>query len=161
MLLRLLLVLTLSIMPAQATNYLVFEQNDNRSHELWTDTEPVPGKDVPSTSKVRVFAPLPDENGNPDTDYRNYILITGGLRRVVEKPVANAKAQPNIDGFFASLAASPAFTDDEIIQALRCKMIVDKDMRDQAILKYAACLPQEKIGILLQLAKENNIDLPL
>ena len=157
----LLLALVSCASPAQAVDYVIFNPGADRPSELRSGVEPKPGVDCPDGSKVKVFAPLPDENGNLDNDYRNYILTTGGLRRVVDKGAVDTKALPNIDGFFASLSASPAFTDDEIVQALRCKMIVEKDMRDQAILRYAASLPQEKIGILLQLAQENNIDLPL
>lgn len=146
---------------ARAADYVIIPQGADRPVELRNGTEPTPGIDCPKGSRVKVFAPLPDEGGNPDTDYRNYILVTGGLRRVPPTQAVDSKAPSNIDGFFADLAASDIVSDGDFAQALRCKFIADKEARDSAIVRYALTLSPEKLQTLLGIAQANNIELPL
>ncbi|MBS1586943.1 MAG: hypothetical protein JSS82_15515 [Bacteroidetes bacterium] len=147
---------------ASAASYLIFEQGSDRANEVRiSDHSPVPGFDCPDNSIIRTFAPVADENGNLDPDYRNYILATNGTRRVPPVSAVDSKASPDIEGFFAALAASNLFSDEEIVQALRCKMILDKDQRDAAIVRYAAGLPPEKLAALLGIAADNHLELPL
>lgn len=146
---------------AYATDYAIFYPGDGRPSELRQGSEPKPGEDCPPNSKVKIFAPLPDENGKPDTDYRNYILTASGLKRVIETPVVDAKPAPKTDAFFEALAASGEFTDEEFGQALRCRYITDVQKRDAKILEYAISLPEAKRNLLIQFAQQNNIELPL
>lgn len=163
MLRRLFLLLALSAQPALAIDYAIFYPGADRPSEFRANAQeaPVPGVDCPEGSKVRVFAALEDENGKKDPDYRNYILTTAGLRRVIEQPVVDTKPVPNTQGFYEALAASDVVTDEEFAQALRCQYVKDPAERDAKILKYASGLSPEKLQVLLEAAQKNNIALPL
>lgn len=149
------------ISPAYALDWIIFGPDDKAQEIRKGGEKPVPGVDCPVGSKVRGFSVINDENGNPDLDYRHYVPAVSGVRRFVEVPTVDTKAMPNSDGFYADLAASGEFSDEEFGQALRCRYISDEKLRDQKILQYAATLSQAQLAKLIELAQKHNIPLPL
>lgn len=163
MLLRLFLACALCLLGsrAEALDWIIFDLDDQPVECRQGGDAPVPGKDCPDGYTVKAWIVYNDENGKPDTDYRHYIPVLTGVRRVVKNDPGVITPSPNIDGFFADLAASDAFSDEEVLSALRCKFILDKDTRDEAILRYASGLSPEKLQALLAIAQKNYIQLPI
>lgn len=149
------------ISPAYALDWIIFGPDDRAQEIRHGGDKPVPGENCPVGSKVRALSIINDEQGQPDLDYRHYVPAVSGVRRFVEAPAVEAKAVPNPDGFYADLAASGEFSDNEFGQALRCRYITDEKLRDQKILEYAATLSPVQLAKLLELAQKYNIRLPL
>lgn len=163
MLRKLILALALSSCPnpALALDWIIFDRDNNPVECRINSPQPVPGVDCPEETTVKAWTMYADENGNLDRDYRNYTPVLTGVRRVRKQEPVQSDPGPNVEGFYADLAASGKFTDEEFGQALRCRYILDSAQRDVAIIKYASSLSPEKLQALAEIAQKNRMPLPL
>lgn len=145
--------LMITVTPACAADYLVFQKGQTKSNEIWQGAEPVPGANVPMDATVKLWEPV-DGDRNLDHyifDGKNILL------NVIETPTV---LMPNVDGFFNEILQSGMFTDGDMLKMLIVEREHDADKRNALILSLLQGREPKLIAKLLEVAAKHNIQLP-
>lgn len=145
--------LMITVTPACAADYLVFQKGQTKSNEIWQGAEPVPGANVPMDATVKLWEPV---DGDRNLDH--YIFDGKDiLMNVTETPTVS---MPNADGFFSEILQSGMFTDGDMLKMLIVERERNVEKRNALILQLLQGREPELIGKLLEVAAKHNIQLP-
>ena len=118
MLCKLLVLLALTISPAYADSYLVFQPGQTVSNEIWNGTEPQ-AEQLPPGCKVKRWVPENDSSGRPDADLSHYVDTgANGVRRSIPPvpPPPEKPPQPDV------VALGEAIWEDKALIAVRLQL---------------------------------------
>jgi len=141
--------------------YLIYQQGEQRSSDMWVGPEPTK-EQIGEFAHALPWMPAADENGVIDRNPLNYVNANGNVRRappVVE--VVETKPVPNVDQFFEDMIMSGKFTEEEIVKALIASKVKDDTKRNGLILQMVAGSTPERQQELADIAKKNAVELPI
>lgn len=150
---------------ADDRTYLIYQQGEQRSSDMWVGPEPTADQ-IGEFAHALPWLPIADEKGQIDRNPLNYVNANGNVRRappVVE--VVELPPQPDIPKFFDGLVKT--IISGQIPGDVHAKALMVKDLKspsDQAAALAAfssdPSYSKEQKALLDALIKDANLALP-